>query len=136
MYSGLALLMDIHHPDKSNGRGVLFVAGSAWQARLTYGAVALKEEQISDWSPALLRAGYTVFAINHRAARRFHYPVPVDDLTKMIGSSTIGTAAVGSFLDRLLTPSPEDQKIYRAASPICPCVSIFSPCAATARRRG
>ena len=38
MYSGLALLMDIHHPENSNGRGVISVAGSAWQAPLTYGA--------------------------------------------------------------------------------------------------
>jgi hypothetical protein len=61
MYSGLALLMDIHYPEKSNGHGVMFVSGSAWTARLTYGTVALKEEQIPQWSPALLRAGYTVF---------------------------------------------------------------------------
>ena len=196
MYSGLALLMDIHHPENPNGRGVIFVAGSAWQAPLTYRAVALKEEQISEWGPALLRAGYTVFAINHRASPRFQYPAPVDDvqravrfvrhqarqfgidpsrlgalggssgahlvglvamlaapgiaddpdpvnresaalqcivlraapsdLTKMIGSSTIGTAAVVSFLGRLPTPSSDDQKVYRASSPLAH-VSASSP---------
>jgi len=196
MYSGLALLMDVHHPEKSNGCGVIFVAGSGWQARLIYGAVALKEEQIREWSPALLQAGYTVFAINHRATPRFHYPAPVDDvqrairfvrhharqfsidpgklggvggssgghliglaamlgasgiaddtdavnresaalqcvvlraaptdLMKMIGSSAIGTAAVVSFVGRLPTPNPDDQKVYRAASPIAH-VSASSP---------
>lgn len=196
MYSGLALLVDVHHPEKSNGHGVIFVAGSAWQAPLTYGTVGLKEEQMSDWGPALLRAGYTVFAINHRAVPRFRYPSPVDDvqravrlvrhnarqfgidpsrlgalggssgahliglvamlaapgiaddadpvnrepatlqcvvlraipadMSKMIGSSTIGTATVVSFVDRLPTPSPDDQKVYRAASPIAH-VSASSP---------
>lgn len=196
MYSGLALLMDVHYPEKSNGHGVIFVAGSGWQARLTYGAVALKEEQIPEWGPALLRAGYTVFALNHRASPRFHYPAPVDDvqravrfvrhhaprfgiargrlaglggssgghliglvamlaapgiaddadpvnrepatlqcvvlraapsdLPKMIGSSAIGTAAVVSFLDRVPTPNPDDQKVYRIASPISH-VSSSSP---------
>jgi acetyl esterase/lipase len=196
MYSGLALLMDVHHPEKPNGYGVIFVAGSGWNSRLTYGATALKEEQISEWAPALLRAGYTVFAINHRATPRFHYPAPVDDvqravrfvrhharqfgidpgklgglggssgghliglvamlaasgiandadpvnrepatlqcvvlraaptdLRKMIGSSTIGTAAVVSFVGRLPTPNPDDQEVYRVASPISH-VSASSP---------
>src|SRR5215831_7777330 len=66
MYAGLALLMDVHHPEKPNGYGVIFVAGSGWQAPLTYDAVGLKERQIEVWGPPLLRAGYTVFAINHR----------------------------------------------------------------------
>lgn len=204
MYSGLALLMDVHHPEKSNGHGVIFVAGSGWQARLTYGAGALKEEQM-EWGPELLRAGYTVFAINHRATPRFHYPAPVEDvqravrfvrhhatrfgidsgklsgiggssgghliglvsmlgasgiaddpdpvnrqpatlqcavlraaptdLMKMIGSSGIATAAVVTFVGRLPTPSPDDQKVYRAASPIAH-VSASSPpsCCFTATR--
>src|SRR5829696_8317823 len=63
MYSGLALLMDVHRPEKPNGYGVIFVSGSGWSARLTYGATPLKEDQIPEWGPALLRAGYTVFAI-------------------------------------------------------------------------
>ncbi len=84
MYSGLALLMDVHQPEKSNGYGVIFVSGSGWQAPLTYRAVGLKEGQISQWGPPLLRAGYTVFAINHRAAPRFHYPAAVDDVQRAV----------------------------------------------------
>jgi acetyl esterase/lipase len=196
MYSGLALLMDVHRPEKANGYGVIFVSGSGWSARLTYGATPLKEEQITEWGPALLGAGYTVFAINHRATPRFHYPSPVDDvqravrfvrhnarqfgidpgklggvagssgghlialvamlaaggiagdadpvnrepatlqcvvlraaptdLSKMIGASTLGTAAVVSFVGRLPTPNAEDREVYRAASPISH-VSASSP---------
>lgn len=84
MYSGLALLMDVHRPEKPNGYGVIFVSGSGWQAPLTYGAVGLKEGQISTWGPPLLTAGYTVFAINHRAAPRFHYPAAVDDVQRAV----------------------------------------------------
>ena len=78
MYSGLALLMDVHRPEKPNGYGVIFVSGSGWQAPLTYGAVGLKEGQIDTWGPPLLSGGYTVFAINHRATPRFHYPAAVE----------------------------------------------------------
>ncbi len=84
MYSGLALLMDVYHPDTSNGYGIIFISGSGWQARQAYGARPLKEEQISDWGPALLRAGYTVFALNHRAAPRFQYPAPVEDVQRAV----------------------------------------------------
>ena len=73
MYSGFALLMDVHRPVRANGYGIVFVAGSGWQAPLDYGATPLKETQIPLWGPALVAAGYTVFAVNHRAAPRFHY---------------------------------------------------------------
>jgi acetyl esterase/lipase len=84
MYSGLALLMDVHRPETPNGYGVVFISGSGWQRPLAYGARALKEEQISDWGPALMRAGYTVFAIHHRATPRFQYPAPVEDVQRAI----------------------------------------------------
>ena len=84
MYSGLALLMDVHRPEKPNGYGVIFVSGSGWQAPLAYGAVGLKEGQIATWGPPLLSAGYTVFAINHRATPRFHYPAAVEDVQRAV----------------------------------------------------
>src|SRR5215218_213913 len=71
MYSGLALLLDVYVPDRPNGYGVVFISGSGWSAPLGYGAPGLKSMQVSDWSPELLGAGYTVFAINHRATPRF-----------------------------------------------------------------
>jgi acetyl esterase/lipase len=84
MYSGLALLMDVHHPASPNGYGVIFISGSGWQAPMTYGATGLKENQIDIWGPPLLQAGYTVFAINHRAAPRFHYPAAVEDVQRAV----------------------------------------------------
>ena len=84
MYSGLALLLDVHVPETPNGYGVLFVAGSGWSAPLAYGTPPLKNAQIPEWGPALLKAGYTVFAINHRATPRFHYPEPVEDVQRAI----------------------------------------------------
>ena len=84
MYSGFALLMDVHRPAKANGYGILFVAGSGWQAPMTYDATPLKQTQIPLWGPALVAAGYTVFAINHRAAPRFHYPAAVEDVQRAV----------------------------------------------------
>jgi acetyl esterase/lipase len=85
MYSGLALLMDIHRPETPNGAGMIFVAGSGWQAALGYDAAGLKDDTgNAAWKSSLLRAGYTVFAINHRAAPRFHYPAAIDDVQRAI----------------------------------------------------
>lgn len=84
MHSGLALLMDVHRPENPNGYGVVHVAGSRWHASLAYDAIPLKESQIRFWGPTLLRAGYTVFTINHRAAPRFRYPAAVEDVQRAV----------------------------------------------------
>jgi acetyl esterase/lipase len=84
MYSGLALLLDVHVPAAPNGYGVIFISGSGWQSPLHYGATPLKENQIPIWGPSLLKAGYTVFALNHRAVPRFHYPGAVEDVQRAI----------------------------------------------------
>jgi acetyl esterase/lipase len=84
MYSGAALLLDVYRPDKPNGFGIVFVAGSAWQADPSYGARPIKETQIDLWGPPLTKAGYTVFAINHRGAPRFHYPAALEDAQRAI----------------------------------------------------
>jgi acetyl esterase/lipase len=84
MYSGLALLLDVHRPAAPNGYGVIFISGSGWQAPLHYGAAPLKENQIPIWGPSLLQAGYTVFALNHRAVPRFHYPGAVEDVQRAV----------------------------------------------------
>jgi acetyl esterase/lipase len=83
MYSGLALLMDVHRPQKPNGIGVLFVSGSGWHASPDYGGMSLKDGQAASWQP-LVQAGYTVFAINHRAAPRFPYPAAIEDVERAI----------------------------------------------------
>jgi acetyl esterase/lipase len=84
MYSGAALLLDAYRPAKPNGFGIVFVAGSAWQAAPEYGARPIKETQIELWGPPLLAAGYTVFSVNHRGAPRFHYPAAIEDVQRAI----------------------------------------------------
>ena len=61
MYSGTALLLDVHYPAKPNGFGVIFIPGSGWSAPLGYAAPPLKEsDQVGMYVPSLTEAGYTV----------------------------------------------------------------------------
>jgi len=84
MYSGTALLLDVYRPAKPNGFGVVFVAGSGFHSDPGYGTRPLKETQIELWGPPLTTAGYTVFAINHRAAPTFHFPAALEDVQRAI----------------------------------------------------
>ena len=85
MYSGTALLMDVHYPVNANGLGVIFVSGSGWSADTAYGAAGIKDGEIPRiWVPPLTAAGYTVFVPNHRATPAFHYPDPVHDIQRAV----------------------------------------------------
>jgi hypothetical protein len=85
MVSGTALLMDVHHPARPNGFGIVFIAGSGWNAALGYAAPPLKQSpQVAMYAPSLLEAGYTVFAITHRATPTFRYPAPVEDAQRAV----------------------------------------------------
>lgn len=86
MYSGLALLMDIHYPEKANGHGVVVISGSGWQAELRYGATPLKDEQLvrTGLVQPIVAAGYTAFVLSHRAAPTFRYPAPVEDVQRAV----------------------------------------------------
>jgi acetyl esterase/lipase len=85
MYSGTALLMDVHYPENANGIGVVFVPGGAWSADTAYGAAGIKDGEIPRiWAPPLTGAGYTVFVPNHRATPAFHYPDPVHDIQRAV----------------------------------------------------
>ena len=44
MYSGLALLMDVHQPANPNGYGIIFIRGSSWRAPLDLDARPLKNK--------------------------------------------------------------------------------------------
>src|SRR5688572_7334558 len=57
MVSGAALLLDVHRPADPNGFGIVFIAGSGWQADPAYGARPIKETQIDLWGPPLTAAG-------------------------------------------------------------------------------
>ncbi|HEX4945042.1 MAG TPA: alpha/beta hydrolase [Blastocatellia bacterium] len=85
MYSGLALTMDVYAPERPNGLGIIFIHGSGWSAELGPDARPLKEgEQTKIYGEPLVKAGYTVFAINHRAAPRFRYPAQVEDAQRAV----------------------------------------------------
>ena len=85
MYSGAAMLLDVHFPAKPNGIGIVFIAGSGWNAPLGYAATPLKESpQVEMYVPSLLQAGYTVFALTHRATPTFRYPAQLEDVQRAV----------------------------------------------------
>jgi acetyl esterase/lipase len=86
MYSGLALLMDVHWPAAPNGYGVLLVPGSGWQTAQSYDAPDVKDGGSAAFAylPRLLAAGYTVFVADHRTAPRFRYPAAVEDVQRAV----------------------------------------------------
>lgn len=86
MYSGLALLLDVHHPAKPNGLGLIVIQGSGWNSSQTYDAQPLTvlTSSIRFFVPKLLDAGYTLFVVNHRNGPRFHYPAAVEDVQRAV----------------------------------------------------
>jgi acetyl esterase/lipase len=88
MYSGLALLMDVYHPERPNGYGILFIPGSGWHASFSYDARQLKDgvrDRVEgDFFQRLVNSDYTIFVINHRAAPRFRYPAAVQDAQRAV----------------------------------------------------
>jgi acetyl esterase/lipase len=85
MHSGLALVMDVYKPSKPNGYGIVFISGSGWTRELSQDAqmlTATGQELI--YAVPLAEAGYTVFNLNHRAAPRFRYPAPVEDVQRAV----------------------------------------------------
>src|SRR5262249_30301290 len=109
MYSGLALLLDVHRPERPNGYGIVHIAGSGWGAPLGYDAVPLKEPERglprgrpqARYVEALVAAGYTVFSITHRAAPRFPYPAAVEDAQRAVRYVRYHAARYGVRSSRL-----------------------------------
>ena len=85
MYSGLGLMMDVYSPEKPNGYGIVFISGSGWTRGLSLDATMLTASgQELIYAVPLAEAGYTVFNINHRAAPRFRYPAPIEDVQRAV----------------------------------------------------
>lgn len=102
MHSGLALLMDVHRPAQPNGYGIVYIAGSGWHAPLRADATPLKENpQIARYAAPLLAAGYTVFALNHRAAPRFRYPAALEDVQRAVRFIRFHAGRFGIRPDRI-----------------------------------
>lgn len=85
MYSGLALLLDVYHPDESNGYGIVFVSGSGFGGPLGWDATPLKESgQEKVYAVPLADTGYTVFVVNHRVTPRFQYAAQIEDVQRAV----------------------------------------------------
>lgn len=85
MYSGLALLMDVYYPGNPNGYGIIHITGSGWSRRFTLDAKMINHNRhVKYQGEALVKAGYTLFSINHRAAPRFVYPAAVEDAQRAV----------------------------------------------------
>jgi acetyl esterase/lipase len=104
-YSGLALLMDVHHPARKNGRGVVVINGSGWQRPLGYDAPLLKDDEADRSVETLVQpaldAGYTAFVLTHRAAPRFTYPAAVLDVQRGVRYVRHHAADYGIAPDKL-----------------------------------
>lgn len=102
MYSGTALLMDVHRPANPNGYGIILVSGSGWTAPMAYSAAPLKSITASlQYAKPLVAAGYTVFCVNHRALPRFHYPAAVEDVQRAVRFVRNNASSFGIRPDRI-----------------------------------
>ncbi len=103
MYSGLALLLDGHHPAQSNGYALIVVPGSGWTSKQTYDAAPLTAlgSSVRFFVPKLLDAGYTLFVVNHRNGPRFHYPAAVEDVQRAVRFIRYNSSAFGINPDRI-----------------------------------
>lgn len=72
---GMALTFDVFRPASPNGAGILYMVSGGWFSRY-----APPEEAQSRYG-ALLDAGFTVFAVRHGSAPRYHVADAVDDVT-------------------------------------------------------
>lgn len=97
MYSGTALLLDVHYPAKPNGFGIIFIPGSGWSAPLGYAAPPLEQsDQVGMYVPSLTEAGYTVFAITHRAIPTFRHPAQFEDAQRAVRFMRANAAKYGT----------------------------------------
>lgn len=102
MRGGLAMLMDVHYPERSNGVGIVFIPGSGWHAPLTYDAAPLKASGFAkQYVPPLTEAGFTVFVINHRAAPRYAYPAALEDSQRAVRFVRRNAERFGIDADRI-----------------------------------
>ena len=101
MVSGLALLMDVHHPQNPNGFGIIHVSGSGWTRPLSFNAQPLSESQVEIFGAPLVEKGYTVFSLNHRAVPKFQFPDPLLDIQRAVRYVRYNAEKYGIDPDRI-----------------------------------
>ena len=101
MVSGLALLMDVHHPQNPNGFGIIHVSGSGWTRPLSFDAQPLSESQVEIFGAPLVEKGYTVFSLNHRAVPKFQFPDPFLDIQRAVRYVRYNAEKYGIDPDRI-----------------------------------
>ena len=103
MHSGLALLLDVHYPTNPNGYGILIIPGSGWHEPISFDSTPLKQRvgRPRFGADALLKSGYTLFAINHRSAPVFRYPAAVRDAQRTVRYIRHNAARYGIHPDRI-----------------------------------
>ena len=103
MYSGLALLLDVHRPPTPNGVGIMAITGIGFHAGPGYAATPMKEleGQLGIFVKPLVAAGYTVFVINHRGAPAFKYPAGIEDAERAVRFVRHHAARFGISPDRI-----------------------------------
>ena len=103
MYSGLALLMDVHRPERPNGYGLLLFPGSGFHTSQAYDGASIKDggSALFVSVPTLLNSGYTLFIANHRSAPRFRYPAAVEDAQRAVRFVRFHAADYGISAERI-----------------------------------
>lgn len=99
MDHGAALLLDVYRPEKPNGFALVFIMGTGFTAAGEYDDIPLKQIDralVEDgvfpplfggtdhtFGPAL-KAGFTVFSLNHRLAPRYTWRTQVRDCQRAV----------------------------------------------------
>ena len=88
MHGGLALLLDIYYPSKSNGYGIIVIPGSGFHQLISYDATPLNKNPryLTNiiGTTNLLDKGYTLFVINHRSSPIFRFPAAIEDAQRAV----------------------------------------------------
>jgi len=92
---GMALTLDVFHPAKTNGAGVLFMQSGGWYSIWTEPASLLPAFQ------PLLDHGYTVFCVYHGSAPRYVVPEAVADVRRAVRFVRLHAAELGVGPERL-----------------------------------
>jgi acetyl esterase/lipase len=90
---GVALTMDVFQPEHTNGLGIVFVVSGGW--------FSSKESVNPAVYDALLKRGYTVFAVVHGSQPKFQIPEIIRDMHRSVRFIRSNAARFGIDPDHL-----------------------------------